>query len=184
MSQNNTIDTIHRSDYIRKNVIDMYAYWNNEAIKADLDTKRHNFSVLISNIFYDFNLGSVIRNCNAFLGSRIYVYGARKYDKRATVGTYKYERIENIQTLDKLPSDAIIVGIDNVDGAEDIETFEYPKDRHIIFAFGQEQVGLPMEMAAACEKMLYIKQYGSVRSLNVGCASGIVMYDYCRKMNV
>jgi tRNA G18 (ribose-2'-O)-methylase SpoU len=29
---------------------------------------------------------------------------------------------------------------------------------------------------------VYIKQYGSVRSLNVGTASGIAMYDYCNKV--
>jgi len=181
MEIKNTIDVIHKDTHCR-NVLDMYQYWTNEAIKADLDSKRHNFSILISNIYYDFHLATVIRNCNAFLGSRLYIYGGRRYDKRGTVGTHHYERIEKIQSLDALPKDAMIIGIDNVPGAEPIETFEYPTDRHIVFAFGQEQVGLPDEFFHISEKILYIQQYGSVRSLNVGCASGIVMYDYCRKV--
>jgi tRNA G18 (ribose-2'-O)-methylase SpoU len=47
--------------------------------------------------------------------------------------------------------------------------------------FGQEQEGLTEELLARCEKITFIHQYGSVRSLNVGVASGIAMYDYCKK---
>jgi hypothetical protein len=36
-----------------RNVIDVYKYWKTEAIRADLDQKRHNFSVLITNQFHD-----------------------------------------------------------------------------------------------------------------------------------
>jgi tRNA G18 (ribose-2'-O)-methylase SpoU len=47
--------------------------------------------------------------------------------------------------------------------------------------FGQEQVGIPKEVLDICHDKIYIQQYGSVRSLNVGTASGIAMYDYCSK---
>ena len=178
----NTIASIQHTD--RKNVIDHYAYWNTEQIKIDLNSKRHNFSLLLSNIFNDFNISTIIRNANAFLGQNIFVYGRKKFDRRGTVGTHIYENIINIKDLSLLPKDAMIIGIDNIERAEPIETFQYPTDRHIIFAFGQEQVGLPEEVIPICEKLLYIKQYGSVRSLNVGSASSIVMYDYCLKNNL
>jgi len=48
---------------------------------------------------------------------------------------------------------------------------------------GQEQVGIPDELVALCDDMIYIPQYGSVRSLNVGVASGIAMYDLCSKIH-
>jgi tRNA G18 (ribose-2'-O)-methylase SpoU len=47
--------------------------------------------------------------------------------------------------------------------------------------FGQEQVGVPQELLEIANDTVYIAQYGSVRSLNVGTASGVVMYDYCAK---
>jgi tRNA G18 (ribose-2'-O)-methylase SpoU len=49
-------------------------------------------------------------------------------------------------------------------------------------AFGQEQIGLDQNIISACSDIVYIPQFGSVRSLNVACASAIAMYDYCAKL--
>jgi tRNA G18 (ribose-2'-O)-methylase SpoU len=48
--------------------------------------------------------------------------------------------------------------------------------------FGQEQIGVPTEILNICNDILYIPQYGSVRSINVGTASGILMNSYCSKI--
>lgn len=167
----------------KRNVIDFFKYWTDDAIRADLDAKRNNFSVLISNEFHDFNIGTVIRNANAFLAQQVIIYGRRKYDKRGTVGTHVYENLKYVKFIDDivLPENSIVVGIDNLPGALPVETFTWPTE-HVVLAFGQEQVGLSEEVKAICRDFVYIKQYGSVRSLNVGCASGIAMYDYCSKM--
>jgi len=44
-----------------------------------------------------------------------------------------------------------------------------------------EDIGLPKEILEICEDVVYIPQYGSVRSLNVGTASGIVMNKFAEK---
>jgi tRNA G18 (ribose-2'-O)-methylase SpoU len=75
-----------------------------------------------------------------------------------------------------------MIGIDNISDAKSIDDYEWDINTHYIIALGQEQVGLPEEIIQMCSELLYIKQYGSVRSLNVGTASGIVMYDYCSKV--
>lgn len=166
-----------------RNVIDYFKYWTVDAIKTNLDSKRHNFSILISNKFRDFNLGSVIRNSNAFLAKEVLIYGRRAYDKRAAVGTHVYENISHIKHIEELNfGDSLVIGIDNIEGAKPIESFEFPRDRHVVLAFGQEDVGLPEEILNICNELIYIKQYGSVRSLNVGCASSIVMFEYCRQL--
>jgi len=169
----------------KRNIIDYYKYWTVEAIRADLDTKRHNFSVLISNEFHDFNIGAVIRNANAFLAKEVIIYGRKTYDKRGTVGTHIYENMKHVRHIENLEfSNSIVVGVDNLDSAVPIETFNWSQDQHVIMAFGQEQIGLPDDIKAICNHFVYIKQYGSVRSLNVGVAAGIAMYDYCSKMNI
>jgi hypothetical protein len=43
----------------RRNVIDRYRYWSNDAIVADLDTRRHPFHVAIENFQHDRNIGTV-----------------------------------------------------------------------------------------------------------------------------
>lgn len=167
-----------------RNIIDFYRYWTVEAIKADLDTKRHNFSVLITNDFSDFNIGAVIRNANAFLAKNVYIFGKKRYDRRGTVGTHLYENIKIVKTIDDINDieGSLIVGIDNLSGALPIEQYTWPSDVHVLMCFGQESVGLSQEVLDFCCDIVYISQYGSVRSLNVGCASAIAMYDYCRKM--
>jgi tRNA G18 (ribose-2'-O)-methylase SpoU len=48
-----------------------------------------------------------------------------------------------------------------------------------VMIFGQEQIGIPTEVLEMCDHVLYIPQYGSVRSINVGSASAIAMNAYC-----
>ena len=36
-------------------------------------------------------------------------------------------------------------------------------------------------MIKACEEMIAIEQFGSTRSVNVGVASGILMYEFVRR---
>jgi len=168
-----------------RNIIDYYKYWQQDAILADLDTKRHNFSILCSNVGHDFNLGSIVRAGNAFLAKEVVIYGRKKYDRRGCVGTQNYTHFKHVRETDNLAAlfaeFDLVVGIDNIPGAEPIEEFEWSPNVKTLICFGQEQIGLPQEVISKCHKLLYICQYGSVRSLNVGCASAIVMYDYVKK---
>lgn len=166
-----------------RNIIDHYWYWPTEAIKADLDTKRHKFGVLSSNLYNDYNISGVIRNANAFLAKKVYIYGSKKWDKRGAVGTHHYLHLEHLPEefdVSSLKDEYTFVGMDNVPGAKPLDEFEWPENA--LMLFGQEQVGLPDSMLELCDHVVYIKQFGSVRSLNVACASGIAMYDYCRKV--
>lgn len=162
-----------------RNVIDFYKYWETEAIVADLRTKCHNFSVLVSNLIGDFNCGSVVRNANAFCAKEVILYGNKQYNRRGTVGAHLYMNMKHVRATEELDlGDAIMIGVDNVEGAVPIETFQWPSG-HVIMAFGEENAGLSKGIIEKCQSVVYIEQYGSVRSLNVGVASGIAMYSYC-----
>lgn len=168
-----------------RNVTDFYKYWNQDAIIADLDTKRNEFVIVVERVNGDFNFSTVIRNCNAFLGRKIYRCGIRRYDKRGTVGTHKYEHVdyeENVvDVINKYRQEGYkIVAIDNVGEAQDIRSYRWePKT---LMLFGEEARGLSQEAIELSDDIVYIPQFGSVRSLNLGTASGIAMYDYCSKV--
>jgi tRNA G18 (ribose-2'-O)-methylase SpoU len=168
-----------------RNVIDHYKHWETEAIKADLNTKRLNFSVLCWNLSMDFNISSCIRACNSFTASRVYILGKKRYDKRGTVGTHHYENLKHVSMIEDikdLPENSFWVGLDNVEGAENIETFEWPKDRHIVICLGMEQLGLSKEILEKCNKIVYIPMRGSVRSLNVAQAAAVALYSLTSKL--
>ncbi len=165
-----------------RNVIDFYKYWTIDAINSHLDKNRHPFAILCSNLANDFNISTTIRNNNAFLAQEVFIYGKKKWDRRGAVGAHLYSRIQHLsaeEDLDKIKGYTWI-GIDNIEGAVPMDTYIWPEKT--LMCFGQEQIGLPSEIISRCQDIVYIKQYGSVRSLNVGTASGIAMYDYTSKL--
>jgi len=169
----------------QRNVSDFYKYWETEAIKADLDTKRHEFVTVVERINGDFNFSTVVRNNNAFLGKKVVRCGVKKWDKRGAVGTNHYECIEYadnvLDVLDHYRSNGYrIVAIDNVGDAVAVD--EYSWTPKTVMLFGEEGRGLSQEALDAADDVVYIRQYGSVRSINVGTASGIIMYDYTSKV--
>ena len=54
-------------------MVDRYRYWRTEAVKADLDERRHPFHVAIENWQHDFNIGSIVRTANAFLAEEVHI---------------------------------------------------------------------------------------------------------------
>lgn len=180
-----------------RNLIDHYKYWNDDAIRADLDNKRFNYSVVCCNIGNDFNIATVIRNANAFLAKEVVIYGKKKYDRRGTVGTHHYTNFHHVRDIGCLSNFFVntsnecvrrgqrirIVGIDNVPESKDLNAYDFDPTTHYIMVFGQEQIGIPSDVLSMCDDILYIPQYGSVRSINVGTASGIIMNTYCSKIH-
>ncbi|MCY1549199.1 23S rRNA (guanosine-2'-O-)-methyltransferase RlmB [compost metagenome] len=72
--------------------------------------------------------------------------------------------------------DRHIIAIDNLEGAIPLSRATLPKKA--VLVFGAEGPGLSVEMQAAAEQMIMIEQFGSTRSVNVGVAAGIVMYEW------
>lgn len=166
----------------RRNIIDHYKYWNTEAVKADLDTKRFPFSVLLCNWQNDFNVGGAIRNANAFMASMVYLWGRKKYDKRGCVGTHRYTNIRHfkrIEDIDEICNNHSVVVFELTKDSVPLNTFEWPNNP--LMVFGQESIGVEQEVLDRADHIVYVPQYGSVRSLNVACASAVAMYDWCSK---
>ena len=66
--------------------------------------------------------------------------------------------------------------MDNLPGAVPLETTELPERACLVF--GSEGPGLTPELAALCDPLVAITQYGSTRSLNAGAAAAIAMYHW------
>lgn len=64
-------------------------------------------------------------------------------------------------------------------GAVDYRSVEY-SGRPVLLLMGNEQQGLPDDLAAACEKLLRIPQAGRADSLNLAVATGVMLYEVRR----
>src|SRR5688572_22241472 len=124
-----------------RNVVDRYRYWKHEAIVADLDARRHPFHVAIENWQHDMNIGSVVRNANAFLAAEVHIVGRRTWNRRGAMVTERYQHVRYHEDVDGLAAWARerslpLLGIDNLPGSVSITTFDLP--RACVMLFGQE----------------------------------------------
>jgi tRNA G18 (ribose-2'-O)-methylase SpoU len=167
----------------RRNVVDRYRYWSNDAIVADLDARRHPFHVAIENWQHDFNIGAVVRNANAFLAAEVHIVGRRRWNRRGAMVTDRYQRVRHHPTIEELGAWAAarglpVIGIDILPGAVPLERTTLPEA--CVLLFGQEGPGLSEPARDACEVVCSIAQFGSTRSINAGVASGIAMHAWVR----
>jgi tRNA G18 (ribose-2'-O)-methylase SpoU len=168
----------------RRNVIDAYRYWKREAIVDDLDRRRNPFHVAVENWQHDFNIGTVVRNANAFLAAEVHIVGRRRWNRRGAMVTDRYQHVRHHPGVDDLVAWATaaalpIIGIDIVPGAVPLETTALPE--RCVLLFGQEGPGLSHEARRACTVVCSIVQFGSTRSINAGVASGIAMHEWVRQ---
>lgn len=168
----------------RRNVEDRYRYWRMDAIIADLDTHRHTFHVAIENWQHDFNIGSVVRTANAFAAAEIHIVGKRRWNRRGAMVTDRYQHVRHHPSAEEFAAwaheaDLPILGIDNVSGAEPLESATLP--RACVLAFGQEGPGLSSQLQDVCDAAYAIAQFGSTRSINVGAAAAIAMHAWIRQ---
>ncbi len=167
----------------RRNVIDRYRYWSLDAIRADLSTRAHPFHVAIENWTHDMNIGTVVRNANAFGAAGVHIIGRRQWNRRGAMVTDRYLDVHHhvdIGTFvawceqQSLP----IWAVDLMDGSTPIESANLPEQ--VVLLFGSEGPGLSDNAMAAADAVVHITQYGSTRSINAGVASGIAMHCWLR----
>jgi tRNA G18 (ribose-2'-O)-methylase SpoU len=167
-----------------RNVVDQYRYWRRDAIIEDLDTHRHPFHVAIENWEHDFNIGSVVRTANAFLAAQVHIVGRRRWNRRGAMVTDRYQHVMHHDDVNDLvqwakEAEVPLVGVDNLPGAEPLESYELP--RACVLVFGQEGPGLSDAARAASVTTVSIAQFGSTRSINAGAAAAIAMHAWVRQ---
>src|SRR5918997_4746493 len=160
----------------RRNVVDRYRYWRHEAIVADLDRRRHDFHVAVENWQHGLNIGTVVRNANAFAAAEVHIVGRRRWNRRGAMVTDRYQHVRHHPGIDEFVAYAraaglVVVGIDNLPGSRPLESAALP--RRCALLFGQEGPGLSEAARAACDELFSIAQYGSTRAIKAGGGRGL-----------
>lgn len=166
----------------RRNVVDEFRTMTVEAIRDELDTRRHPLHIAIENHQHDFNIGTIVRNANAFNVEAVHIIGRRHWNKRGAMVTDRYLHVHHHATVAEFLEaigDMPVIGIDNIEGSVPLASTELPTGA--VLVFGGEGPGLSEEMQQAASKIVAIEQFGSTRSVNVGVASGIVLYEWVRR---
>lgn len=168
----------------RRNVVDKYRYWSNEAIKADLNNSRASLHVAIENWQHDFNIGTIVRAANAFNVETVHIIGKRHWNRRGAMVTDRYLNIKHHNSVQEFVDEMrlnsrTITAVDILPGAKPIS--ECKLSEKTVLVFGGEGPGLSKEMQQAASQIVMIEQFGSTRSVNVGVAAGIAMYIWVQQ---
>ena len=167
-----------------RNLVDHYKGLPLEQIVADLDRHGSPLHIAIDNIERDFNMGTIVRSANAFGVRHVHIIGRRQWNKRGAMMTDKYLHVHYHTDTDAFldfvsDSEAELIAIDNVAGSQPLT--QTPLPIKVILLFGAERSGIRPELLQAATHIAAIEQFGSTRSLNVGVAAGIVMYEWLRR---
>jgi TrmH family RNA methyltransferase len=132
------------------------------------------------------NLGTIIRTADAvgaegviLIGDTTDPFGIEAV--RATMGSIFHMKLARM-SVDEFKSwrkgwPGIVVGT-HLSGKSDYRTIDY--DRPVMLFMGNEQSGLPDDLAATCDHLVKIPQAGRADSLNLAIATGVMLYEIRR----
>jgi tRNA G18 (ribose-2'-O)-methylase SpoU len=82
------------------------------------------------------------------------------------------------RVIEKLKTEGMkVVGLELTDSAVQISEYESPKK--VCLVLGHEVTGVPEDILALCDDVVYIPMHGKKESLNVSVAAGIAL-DHLR----
>lgn len=167
-----------------RNLIDQFKNQENEQIFDALEKTRNSLEIAIENVEHDFNIGSIVRTANSFNVSKVHIIGRKKYNRRGAMCTDKYLKIVHHATLEdflKTQENRELVAIENnLDRAKPLHDKKFIKNTTLIF--GSENNGISSELLSVSHDVRFIESFGSTRSVNVGAAAAIAMYEWTRQV--
>ncbi len=168
-----------------RNLQDEYKGWSNEQVFDALEQNRNPLEVAIENVEHDFNAGTIVRSANNFNVAKVHIIGRKKYNRRGAMCTDKYLEVVHWPSLEEFVADQRgrgreLVAIENhVERAKPLAEKRFAAKTTLMF--GSEGNGLSAAAIEAADDVREIEGFGSTRSVNVGVAAGIAMYEWVRQ---
>jgi len=141
--------------------------------------------LLLDNIRSAYNVGSIIRSCDAFGVKEIYFSGITPdWDdpkvKKTSLGAERningFICTDTILKIKDLKLDGNkIVGLEIHKNAVNLD--QYAVSKNTVLVVGNEVSGLSEDVISCCDRLLQIPMSGVKESLNVSVATGIALYE-------
>lgn len=138
-----------------------------------------------------YNVGSILRSCDAFRVERVYLGGftpAPPHPEihRSALGAEESVTWEKTADLPVLLAQLRaegwrIIGAEHTDESIPLWEFSWPAGP-LLLVLGNELTGLSEGVLAQCEFAVEIPQFGTKHSLNVAVAAGIILYEAVRHL--
>lgn len=138
------------------------------------------------------NIGSVFRTADAFLVEKIYLCGItacppNKEIHKTALGATDTVAWTYCKTVEEAISelrqeDIEIWSIEQVENAVMLNDFEVNENQKYAVIFGNEVKGVSEKAIALSDGCIEIPQLGTKHSLNISVSTGIVVWDFAKKL--
>jgi tRNA G18 (ribose-2'-O)-methylase SpoU len=169
---------------------------NNELNRLEIEefkaSKKTPLIVILDNIRSLNNIGSVFRTSDAFLIEKIYLCGItakpphKDIHKTALGATdsvnweYAEDTLKLIQELQK--QNVKIIAIEQADRSIKLQDFKIEVNQKYAIVMGNEVKGVQQEVVSKSNFCVEIPQFGTKHSLNISVTTGIVLWDFFKKI--
>ncbi|HHT23651.1 MAG TPA: RNA methyltransferase [Bacteroidales bacterium] len=162
---------------------------SNEEFK---DAKKTPLIVVLDNVRSLHNIGSVFRTSDTFLVKSVYLCGICSTPPHAEIhktalgaeNTVDWEYFEDAtQAVKKLKEQGYTVfAIEQAEGSTMLEDVVLNKNQQYAVVLGNEVKGVQQAVIDLCDGCIEIPQYGTKHSLNVSVTSGIIIWEFAKKI--
>ncbi len=149
-------------------------------------------TVVLDNIRSLHNVGAVFRTSDAFRVECIVLCGITATPPQAEIHKtalgaedvvewqYYHDTVEAVEAL--RGKGYAIYAIEQVKGSIALQDFCVEPGRHYAVVMGNEVKGVQQQVVDMCDGAIEIPQFGTKHSLNVSVTTGIVIWEFARKM--
>jgi len=164
---------------------------NSELSRKSIDEFRKSekspFAIVLDNVRSHNNVGSVFRTADAFLTNKIILCGItprpphRDIQKTALGATdsveWTYYEDTTKAVFDLKAEGYKIIGIEQADGAVELQDLKIEKRQKYALVFGHEVNGVDQKVIDLCDICVEIPQFGTKHSFNIAISAGIVLWQ-------
>ena len=140
------------------------------------------------------NIGSVFRTSDAFRIECIYLCGITAVPPHPEIHktalgaefTVDWKYFEStVDAVDNLKKRGyIVLAIEQVEGSTMLDELDLDPYKKYAIIMGNEVKGVKQEVVDHCAGCVEIPQYGTKHSLNVSVTTGIVIWDFFKKLSI
>lgn len=157
------------------------------------EAKKLPLVIVLDNIRSLHNIGSVFRTSDAFRISYIYLCGITAIPPHSEIHKtalgaeltvdWKYFNHTQDAVKELKKEGYIVLAIEQVEGSIMLDELSLDKAKKYAIVMGNEVKGVQQEVVDDCDGCIEIPQYGTKHSLNVSVATGIVIWDFLKKLH-
>lgn len=165
---------------------------NRIGIKEFQAAKKIPLVVVLDNVRSQNNIGSVFRTCDAFRVEEILLCGITATPPNAEIhktalgaeDSVKWRYFhETLQAVEELKSSGYTVfSVEQTKNSLSLEKIQIDKTGKYALVLGHEVHGVQQEVIDISDGSIEIPQYGTKHSLNISVATGIVVWDFFKRL--